>query len=43
MLGFLLSRLEGFGLPAIDPFHGLMPVISYDPALVEVTGNHAFM
>ena len=44
-LGFLLlSRLEGFGLPAIEaPFHGLIPVISYDPALVEVTGNHAFM
>ena len=44
-LGFLLlSRLEGFGLPAIEaPFYGLMPVISYDPALVEVTGNHAFM
>lgn len=43
-LGFvLLSRLEGFGIPAIEaPFFGLLPLISHDPALVEVTGGHAF-
>lgn len=38
----LLSKLEGFGLPAIEAsMRGLLPVISDDPALVEVTGGQA--
>lgn len=38
----LLTRLEGFGIPAIEaPLKGVYPILSNDPAVQEVTGGLA--